>query len=122
MMPSLPRLTGSVSSVLLDSGPLAVEGVVGRALKAFGANARGPAAGGLVAESGERGRGARGGTEAQHFGVMGVVRREWRVEGWFAAGSSLGSFRSDVGCGRFRVVAKLDARGCKSREFAFPLF
>lgn len=60
------KLTRSVSSVLLDSGSLAVESIVGGALEAFGANARGPAAGGLVAESGERVSGARGGTEAEH--------------------------------------------------------
>lgn len=62
----LAPLTRSVSGVLLDSGPLAVEGVVGGALEALRANARGPAAGSGVAESGERLRGAHSGTEAEH--------------------------------------------------------
>ena len=58
-------LTRSVSSVLLDSGPLAVEGVVGRALK-LRADAGVEAAGSGVAENGERRRGAGGGAEAEH--------------------------------------------------------
>lgn len=76
-------LTRSVSSMLLDSGPLAVESVVGGTLEALRANARGPAAGSSVAESGERGRGARGGTEAEHGVVCVVV--EWRVVGGLVA-------------------------------------
>jgi hypothetical protein len=82
-------LTRSVSSVLLDSSPLAVEGVVGRTLKALRADARRPAAGSGVAESGQRKRGARGGAEAEHYvvciacgGVSGEVVRG-------SAGSSL---------------------------------
>lgn len=82
-MPSpLPpnALTRGVSSVLLNSGPLTVEGVVGRALKALRADARSPAAGSGVAESGQRRRGARGGTEAEHCVVLCCVWWwEWRV-------------------------------------------
>jgi hypothetical protein len=57
--------------VLLDSGSLAVEGVVGRALKALRAAGVETASSG-VAESGERRRGARGGAEAEHC-VVGIV-------------------------------------------------
>ena len=64
-------LTRGVGSVLLDSGPLAVEGVVGRALK-LRADAGVEAAGGGVAENGERRRGAGGGTEAEHC-VVGIA-------------------------------------------------
>lgn len=64
--PTPSPLTRSISGVLLDSGPLAVEGVVGRALKALRADAGSPAAGSGVAESGQRRRGARSGTEAEH--------------------------------------------------------
>lgn len=68
--------------MLLNSGPLAVEGVVGRALEALRANARSPAAGGGVAESGQCARGASSGTEAEHrvdcVACRGV---EWRVVG-----------------------------------------
>lgn len=68
--PPMP-LTRSVGSVLLDSGPLAVEGVVGRALK-LRADAGVEAAGGGVAENGERRRGAGGGAEAEHC-VVGIA-------------------------------------------------
>ena len=57
--------------MLLDSGPLAVEGVVGRALK-LRADAGVEAAGGGVAENGERRRGAGGGAEADHC-VVGIA-------------------------------------------------
>lgn len=70
-------LTRGVSSVLLNSGPLAVEGVVGRAFKALRADARSPAAGSGVAESGQRRRGARGGAEAEHCVVCVGVSGEW---------------------------------------------
>lgn len=64
-------LTRSVGSVLLDSGPLAVKGVVGSALKALrGAGVE--AAGSGVAENGERRRGAGGGAEAEHC-VVGIA-------------------------------------------------
>jgi len=68
VLPSLSSLhaplTRSVSSVLLDSGPLAVESIVGGALELC---ARGsPATSGSVAESGKRLRGARSGAKAEH--------------------------------------------------------
>ena len=84
----LAPLTRSVSSVLLDSGPLAVEGVVGRALKALrGAGVE--AAGSGVAENGERRRGAGGGAEAEHcvVGIAGCGGSGDVVRG--CAGSSL---------------------------------
>jgi hypothetical protein len=81
-------LTRGIGSVLLDSGPLAVEGVVGRALKALrGAGVE--AAGSGVAENGERRRGARGGAEAEHcvVGIAGCGGSGDVVRG--CAGSSL---------------------------------
>lgn len=95
--------------MLLNGSPLAVEGVVGRALEAFGANAGSPAAGGLVAESGERGRGARGGAEAEHNCDCAVDCLERRVEGWRGrslTGSSL-ALRLEVRRGRFRAPSGL---------------
>lgn len=65
-------LTRGIGSVLLDSGPLAVEGVVGRALKALRADAGVEAAGSGVAENGKRRRGAGGGAEAEHC-VVGIT-------------------------------------------------
>lgn len=74
--------------MLLDSGPLAVEGVVGRALKALRADAGVEAAGSGVAENGERRRGAGGGAEAEHcvVGITGCVGSGDVVRG--CAGSS----------------------------------
>jgi hypothetical protein len=86
-LPPVP-LTRSVSSVLLDSGPLAVEGVVGRALKALrGAGVE--AAGSGVAENGERRRGAGGSAKAEHcvVGIAGCAGSGDMVRG--CAGSSL---------------------------------
>ena len=60
----LAPLTRSVSSVLLDSGPLAVESVVGGALELRAGGS--PATSGSVAESGKRLRGARSGAKAEH--------------------------------------------------------
>jgi hypothetical protein len=57
--------------MLLNSGSLAVESIVGRALEALCANAGRPAAGSGVAESGQRERSARGGAEAEHCVVCG---------------------------------------------------
>jgi hypothetical protein len=77
LSPLFAPLTRSVSSVLLDSGPLAVESVVGGALELC---ARGsPATSGGVAESGKRLRGARSGAKAEH-GVeceLGRLSGEW---------------------------------------------
>jgi hypothetical protein len=64
LSPLFAPLTRSVSSVLLDSGPLAVESVVGGALE-LGAGGS-PATSGSVAESGKRLRGARSGAKAEH--------------------------------------------------------
>ena len=83
--------------MLLDSGPLAVEGVVGRALKALRADAGVEAAGSGVAENGERRRGAGGSAEAEHcvVGITGCGGSGDVVRG--CAGSSR---KSVFGCSR----------------------